>query len=110
MDLDKISVVIRPRNAWEGVDLGFAMARRWFLPLWGLWLVVAVPLYLLFSLLLPESEWLAAIMFVWWLKPLLEPPLLFWMSRAMFGDPPERRMMLRQWWRIVWPQLMVNLT
>ncbi len=110
MDLDKISVVIRPRNAWEGVDLGFAMARRWFLPLWGLWLVVAVPVYLLFSLLLPESEWLGAIMFVWWLKPLLEPPLLFWMSRAMFGDRPDRRMMLRQWWRIVWPALLANLT
>jgi hypothetical protein len=108
MDLNSVSVAIRPRNPWEGVDLGFAMARRWFLPLWGLWLSVAVPLMVLLALLFPEPAWLPAVL-VWWLKPLYEPPLVFWMSRAMFGERPGRRDLLRRWWRIIRPQLFANL-
>lgn len=109
MDLDKITVVVRPRNAWEGVDLGFAMARRWFLPLWLLWLAVATPLLCVSVLLISESI-LYASLFIWWFKPLYEPPLLFWMSRAMFDEYPGRRDMLRRWWHIVWPQLLANLS
>ena len=30
MDLAKLTVAARPRTPWEGVDLGFAMAREWF--------------------------------------------------------------------------------
>ncbi len=108
MDLNKVSVVIRPRNAWEGVDLGFAMARQWFFPLWGLWLLVAVPLLVLLVVLFPEPAWLPLLL-AWWLKPLYEPPLVFWMSRAMFGARPARRDMSRRWWRTIRPQLFANL-
>jgi hypothetical protein len=49
-------------------------------------------------------------MLAWWLKPLYEPPLLFWMSRAMFDDRPDPRGLRDDWWRIVGPQLIANLT
>ena len=43
MNLSKISVQVRPRNPYEAIDLGFVMARRWFIPLVLLWLIPALP-------------------------------------------------------------------
>ncbi len=109
MDLNRISVVLRPRTPWEGIDLGFAMARRWFLPLWLLWWMSALPLYLLIVLLFAQWSWLVLLL-IWWFKPLYEPPLLFWMSRALFDDRPPLREVARRWFSIVRPQLLGNLT
>jgi hypothetical protein len=102
---------VRPRSAWEGIDLGFAMARQWFLPLWGLWWLVALPTNLLLALLLIALDYSAAVGVVaWWLKPLYEPSLLFWLSRALFGERPRPPALMRHWIRIVRPQLLANLT
>ncbi|MEJ1398422.1 MAG: DUF4129 domain-containing protein [Candidatus Sedimenticola sp. (ex Thyasira tokunagai)] len=109
MDLNKMTVTIRPRNAWEGIDLGFAMARHWLRPLWMLWLVPALPVYLLAALLLSDYPW-AVIMLVWWLKPLYEPLLLFWLSRRLFDEAPGVGEVLRRSLSIVRPQLFANLT
>ncbi|MCW8891297.1 MAG: hypothetical protein OQL20_11625 [Sedimenticola sp.] len=109
MDLDKITVTVRPRTAWEAIDLGFTMARAWFAPLWTLWMVVALPVYLLVVLLLPDEP-IWVILIVWWLKPLYEPMLLFWMSRALFDDSVSTSTVLRRGWGIVWPQLLSNIT
>ncbi len=109
MDLDKISVVLRPRTAWEGIDLGFAMARHWFLPLWLLWWMTALPVYGLTLLLFSGWSWLVLVL-IWWFKPLYEPALLFWMSRALFDDRPALRSVARRWFSIVRPQLLGNLT
>lgn len=85
MDLDRVTASLRPRDAWEGQDLGFALARTWFLPLWLLWWASAAPLAILCLPLtgLRPDLWLLA---VWWLKPLYEGPLLVWASRALFGE------------------------
>lgn len=101
-------VAARPRSSWEGIDLGFAMAREWFLPLWGLWWLGALPLNLLLVLLLGGEFWLVLLL-SWWLKPLYEPPLLFWLSRALFGERLPLRGFLRQWPAIVRPRLPANL-
>lgn len=110
MDLSHVAVVLRPRTPWEAVDLGFAMARRWFLRLWGLWLCSALPVYLASLALLPASTWLVPTLVVWWLKPLYEPPLLYWGSRATFGEELTWREMRRSWWPTVRPGLLSNLT
>lgn len=63
------------------------MARVWFLPLWFLWWVTALP-YALFLALISGGRadlWLLAL---WWCKPLYEAPLLFWASRALLGAQP----------------------
>ncbi len=109
LDLAKLTVAARPRTSWEGIDLGFVMAREWFLPLWGLWWLGALPLNLLLVLLLGGESWLALLL-SWWLKPLYEPPLLFWLSRALFGERLPLRKVLRQWPVIVRPRLLANLT
>ncbi|MCU7906051.1 MAG: DUF4129 domain-containing protein [Candidatus Thiodiazotropha sp. (ex Epidulcina cf. delphinae)] len=108
MDLDSLSINLRSRSAWEGIDLGFAMAREWFLPLWLLWLSSALPVMLVLTLL-PLPLWLAGLL-LWWLKPVYEPPLLYWLSRRLFAERPTVKAVFRRWTKIVLPQLIAGLT
>jgi len=109
MQLDQMSANIRNRTPWEGGDLGFAMARQWFWPLWRLWWFTALPVMVLLMLLLHEWPLLGAAL-VWWLKPLYEPLLLFWLSRRLFGEDLTVREAFGQWRRIILPRLFSNLT
>jgi hypothetical protein len=84
------------------------LAREWFLPLWLLWMVSALPLMLLLALL-PIPLWLAGVL-LWWFKPLYEPPLLYWLGRRLFGERLSWRQMRAAWPRAVLPQLFANLT
>ncbi len=108
MDLDKLCVAVRPRNGWEAVDLGFAMARHWFRPLWLLWLALAFPVAVLAHLLLLSHPWFALLL-VWWLKPLYESLLLHWLSHALFGEHPPVTEVLRRTRAIATPQLVPAL-
>lgn len=104
-----MSVALRPRSHWEAMDLGFAMARHWFLPLWLLWLALAFPVYLLAELSLGgEPIWVGLI--CWWLKPLYEPPLTYWSSRMLFGERLGIRQVLGAWRSSILPGLLYNLT
>ncbi len=109
MDLAKLGVNLRPRSPWEGVDLGFSLARHWFLQLWLLWLVGAIPIFLIVNLLLPLPLWLAGLL-AWWFKPLYEPPLLYWLGRVIFADQPRVSEMRAHWWAVLRNQLLANLT
>jgi hypothetical protein len=111
MQIETISANIRSRNHWEGIDLGFVMARRWYLQLWGLWWVTAMPVILLSLVLylLLDSAVLIT-MLIWWFKPLYEPMLLYWLSRRLFGEELSLREMLAEWRKIILPRLLGNLT
>ncbi|OOZ37034.1 DUF4129 domain-containing protein [Solemya velesiana gill symbiont] len=109
MEIGSLQIALRKRGHWEAIDLGFTLARRWFMPLWQLWFMTALPLGLLALLLAGGEVWIL-LLALWWFKPFYEPPLLFWMSRAVFGEPLTRKDVARQWWRIVRPQLFANLT
>ena len=109
MNLERMTTEVRPRNRWEAIDLGFTMARQWFLPLWGLWLLTALPVLAISTLLLPESTyWVAFIL--WWLKPLYEQAQLHYLSRSLFGEYPSFQLIRIQLWRIIKPQLWQALT
>lgn len=88
MQLDATAAVLRPRNRWEAIDLGFVMIRRWFWPVYRVWLLVVVPLFVLLNLLSWRYLWVAPLL-LWWLKPLLDRIPLFVLSRALFGDVPD---------------------
>jgi len=105
---ERISVLFRPRSAWEGMDLGFALARHWFVPLWALWWVSAAPVMLAALLWLNHSAdlWL---LFIWWLKPLYEMLMIAWLGRALFGEPLGWRRAVRRLpslARRLWPYLL----
>lgn len=90
MQLDAVSAVLRPRQHWEAIDLGFAMVQRWLWPLYRVWLLVTLPLFVLLNLACWQAPWLAAVL-LWWLKPLLDRIPLFILSRALFGASPSLR-------------------
>lgn len=94
MNLDQVTIEIRPRRAWEAVDLGLLMARRWWWPMTQVWLVLTLPLFLLLNLLPQDWLWLSTVI-IWWLKPLFERPLLHILSQAVFGDLPDTRSTLK---------------
>lgn len=85
MRIDGLAAVIRPRTAWEGLDLGFAMGRRWFPTLFALWWCTSLPVGVLAWLWLGHSPSLWVVV-VWWFKPVYEAPVLFWLSRRLFGE------------------------
>lgn len=113
MNIEKLSLNLRPRNRWEAVDLGFVMARKWFWQLWLMWLLVAVPVAaLLMAAALYLLEWSAGWGFflVWWCKPLYEQPLLYSLSRVLFGEKLSVRQVFRQYGRVISPQLLPMLS
>lgn len=96
-----IAVELRPRSAWEAIDLGLAMLQRW-------WRAVLLP----YAVVLAGAAALAAcaagvlgrpwvaFLLLWWLKPLYDRVMLHVLSRAVFGELPSTRAVLRaagQW-------------
>lgn len=52
MRLTDASVAIRPRSAWEALDLGILLAHRHARLLMGSWALLTLPLFAVLSLLL----------------------------------------------------------
>lgn len=98
MNLGAIQVEPRLRNPWQAIDLGFALARAWWRPLFLSWFLPCVCLWLLLSAVLWQQQWLALIL-VWWLKPLFDRLPLFFASRAMFGEVLTLKALFKHWRR-----------
>jgi hypothetical protein len=109
MELERIAAKLRPRTGWESIDLGFALARRWFLPLWALWWITAAPTGIAALIWLHDHAFLWLLL-IWWLKPMFEATLLFWLSRALFGECLSPSRALEQFGRAfprrLWPQIL----
>ncbi|ERH48146.1 membrane protein [Ectopseudomonas chengduensis] len=109
MRLTEASVAIRPRSAWEAIDLGVLLARRHAGLLMASWALVTLPLFaLLCALLWQYPGW--AIFVFWWLKPAYERLPLYILSQALFGNTPSLRQALRALPKLLWPQLLASLT
>jgi hypothetical protein len=93
MRLDDLQAELRQRNPWEAIDLGFAMARRWWRPLVASWCAAVLPVGALIALSLHSRPWLAVLL-LWWLKPLWGRVPRFVLSRALFGATPTIRAVL----------------
>lgn len=107
MELDRIAVALRPRNAWEALDLGFQMAREWWRPIWGVWLAVYLPVAVLLLAAFPNK--FHAILVLWWLKPAFDRAVLHAASRAVFGEQVSVVATLRAYREWLWPGLLGSL-
>jgi hypothetical protein len=107
VQLDRLAVQLRPRTAWEAVDLGFAMVRGWMPRVYAAWFVVSLPLFAVALLVLP-TVWAATLL--WWLKPLLDRVVLHVLANGVFGDLPRLRDTLRALPRALTPGLLPALT
>lgn len=96
-----IAVELRPRTAWEAIDLGLAMLQRW-------WRAVLLPHVIVLGasaaivglLAAPFGKPWVAVLLIWWLKPLYDRVVLHVLSRAVFGELPGTRAVLgaaREW-------------
>ena len=109
MRLSDATVVIRPRSTWEAMDLGVLLSQRHQRLLLTSWAIVTLPVFALLTVLLWDSPSLAVILF-WWLKPAFERLPLYILSKALFGETPTLNQALRQWPRLLKPQLLASLT
>lgn len=109
MRLERLAVDLRPRNAWEAIDLGAAMLREWWPSLLRTWLVCHLPFVLLLSLVFLSYPW-TAILLLWWTKPVFDRFVLHVASRAVFGEASTLRATLAAWREILSPGLLRALT
>ncbi|WP_095132723.1 DUF4129 domain-containing protein [Pseudomonas sp. Irchel s3h14] len=109
MRLSDATVVIRPRTTWEAMDLGVLLSQRHRRLLMTSWAIVTLPIFALLSWVLWDSPSLAVFIF-WWLKPAFDRLPLYILSKAMFGETPTLKQALRQFPRLLQPQLLASLT
>ncbi len=109
MELDKLTVEIRPRRPWEAVDLGILMGKRWWAQLLQLWIIVTLPLFTALCFLPPQWLFWQPLV-LWWLKPLFERPLLFVLSQTVFGHFPSNLDAVKSFPRLALRQLLPSLT
>lgn len=109
MRLSDASVVIRPRTAWEAMDLGVLMAREYRLLLMGSWALVSLPVFVLLTALLWQYPSTALFVF-WWLKPAFDRLPLYILSKALFGETPSIKQAVRHWPKLLKGQLLASLT
>lgn len=109
MKVEDLAITLRNRSNWEAIDLGFVLARQWFLRLWTAWLIGALPVFIIVMLLthLVNNELFNSLVFIlfWWLKPLYEQPLLYILSRQLFSEPITLSDIKHNYFQIVKPQL-----
>lgn len=109
MEIDKLSLALRARNAWEAFDLGIALARRTGLPLFA---GFAVP-YVIFAVLVNLALWgqpATAAIVVWWFKPAFDRIALHVLAQAVFGTAPGTRAILRSLATVPRNGLLASLT
>lgn len=84
MNLETITLKLRPRGASEAMDLGVRLLQRNAGAVYTVWCVTVLPFCLALLMLAPVASWLPPVI-IWWLKPLFDRIVLFVLSRAVFG-------------------------
>jgi hypothetical protein len=92
---DRLGMVIRLRNPWEAVDLGFILLRTHWQPVMLAWLTVTIPLAATLFVLSWHHLWLPPLV-IWWLQPALDRVVLHVLAKATFGEVPSLRETLKQ--------------
>ncbi len=86
MQIDAITLTLRPRSTWEGCDLGVRLLHFRMRSVYACYLALAVPTFLICLSTYPLAPWLPAVA-IWLAKPWLDYAILFALSRALFGEP-----------------------
>jgi fatty acid desaturase len=85
MQIEALSVELRPRSMAEAADLGAALVRQHAASVWRTFTPVYALVVLLAMACSEIAPWLPALI-IFWLKPWLDRSLLFVLSRAVFGQ------------------------
>lgn len=87
MNLENVTAELRPRGAWEAADLGARMVRRDAGAIYTTWFAVTLPLLFLATLAIVFLPYPGITqMLYWWCEPLVDGPILYVISRRLFGE------------------------
>ncbi|MCC1497668.1 DUF4129 domain-containing protein [Alcanivorax sp. 1008] len=106
MKLDSINARIAPRTPWQSMDMGTHLYRAWWKPLTLLWLMFSLPLLLLVLWLTHSGSNGWALLLFWWLKPLMERPLLEFCARQLFSQDASIGRLLKDFHHYALPGLL----
>ena len=109
MNLEHAIAVLRPRTPWEAVDFGWQLGKRLYRPMMAAWFLVAAPLALATLAANWSHPWIAVLM-LWLLRPVLDTPVLFVLSRGLFSQPSDLRALLPQLRTVLGSELAARLT
>jgi len=87
VNLDAVTAELRPRGLWEAVDFGARLVRRDAAIIYRVWFTLTLPLLAIATLAivyLPYPGWVQT--GYWWLEPLVDGPILYIISRRLFGQ------------------------
>ncbi len=86
MNLEAMTLEVRPRNPWEAMDLAVRLAVSHWRILFSSWMVCVFPLFLIINIILLNDHPYWAFFLVWFLKPLYDRVPLFILSRVIFSE------------------------
>lgn len=101
MDLERMSVRLRPRNAWEALDLGIALVRQNARRVYRTWALVYVPVAAILLAVFQERP-IYAWFVLWWLKPLFDRVVLEVLSGEIFDVHVTARALLGKLPSLLW--------
>jgi hypothetical protein len=85
MNIESITLKLRPRVQLEAMDLGIRLLQRNASTVYVAWCAVVLPLCFALMTLHSVAYWLPGVL-IWWLKPFYDRVVLFVLSRAVFGE------------------------
>jgi hypothetical protein len=103
MNLDNVTVEMRPRGEWEAADFGARMIRRDARSIYLVWFTITLPMLALALLAVFYSPYpTLAMTLYWWLEPVTDGPILRIISRRLFGERADVRATIRSAFRLAW--------
>jgi hypothetical protein len=102
VQVEALSIRLRPRGHWEAADLGVRLCQRAARSVFGCYWLAAVPVIAVALAAFEIAAWLPAVV-LWFAKPWLDRSILFALARAAFGTASTPIDLWRAqrdiWWR-----------
>ncbi len=111
MNLENVTVEMRPRSEWEASDFGARMVRRDARAIYAVWFATTLPflvLAILLNTLTPYGTF--SLLLYWWFEPIADGAILRIISRRLFGEDADVRATLRMVPKIAWQNRIYWLT
>jgi hypothetical protein len=110
MELEKLSAEMKPRSAWEAVDLGCPLVRENAKTMLVSSLIINLPLWAGLHAAVATWGWFWPLFLFWWLKPIWERVHLYILGNALFGEKVSVRETLKKFFSIAKVQWLSSLT
>lgn len=107
MELNQLSFIPRRRSAYETFDLSVLFTKQHFVPLFCLYLCLALPVFVVAGIVF---GWSYSAFIVWYLKPLFERPILDYVSKVVFNQPASITNSLKSLKKLSLGDFLVNIT